>query len=432
MILHHLVRTTAFLFLVSPLSFAGDWQNWRGPHHNGTADAHNLPATLDPAKDVKWETAVPGPSSATPIVSGDRVFLVSHDSERRQLFALCFDRSTGKLLWQKKLAEVSKTFGRNDMASASPVTDGKTVYFMIGTSDLFAFDFEGNQIWAKNLDSIYGSIRQQFGYSSSPLLLDGKLYLPLLHGQWESDKGLQNYTDESSYLLCLDGATGEEVWRVHRPSDARGESFDSYASAMPYVLNGVEAFVVQGGDHLSAHARADGSELWRQAHNPGKETHWRLIPSPVVAGDVVCGFEPRGGGAWGILPGDRKFIPYEESTWIFSENTTDVPTPAYYEGKLYIVNGVRKLLLCLDPATGTELWRGDLEASGRIWASPTVAEGKLYCLDENGQVTIASIADEFKVLSHADFGGGITKSTIAIADSNLFIRTAEKLYCTGP
>ena len=154
------------------------------------------------------------------------------------------------------------------MASCSPVTDGKLVYFMFGTGDLFALDFDGNEVWSKDLEREYGPIGQQFGYSSSPLLYKDRLYLPLLHGQWSVGGPWSSYTDKDSYVLCLDAASGEEVWKVHRPTDARGESFDSYGSAIPYEAGGPPAIIVQGGDYVTGHDPATGKELWRQAHNP--------------------------------------------------------------------------------------------------------------------------------------------------------------------
>ena len=81
--------------------------------------------------------------------------------------------------------------------------------------------------------------------------------------------------------------------------------------------------------------------------------------------------------------------------------------------------------------TGTALWQGNLQSKRRIWASPTAGDGKIYCIDETGQVTIAAAGDAFKVLSRVELGGSPVKSSIAISNGKLFIRTADKLYCMG-
>ncbi len=410
---------------------AEDWANWRGPNYNGTSNATGLPDSIDPSTDVKWATDLPGSSSATPIVSEGRVFLSSNSNDAKQVFGLCLDDATGKVLWQKHLGDVDKVPTRNTMASSSPVADGKTVYFVSGAGTLFAFDYEGNEKWSVYLPERYGPIGQQFGYSSSPLLHEGKIYLSILRGQWETGGGWDTFSDKDSKIVCIDGATGEGIWSTYRKSGANGESFDSYASPIAYESNGVPAVVTQGGDMLTAHAMADGKELWRQEHNPRRSSNWRLIPTPVVAGDIVVGMVPRGGGAFGVRPGDATHLEYDESTWTLRGRMADVPTPVVWKDKVYVLNGVGGNLMCLDPESGEQLWEGELSPKARIWCSPVIGDGKVYCLDEEGQVTIASIEGGISNVTHADFGGAPCKSTIAIANGDLYVRTAEKLYRVG-
>lgn len=410
---------------------ATDWPHWRGPFYNGTTDETGLPAQIDPATDLAWTAPMPGKSSATPIISGDAVFVVSNDDAQQQVLGLCLDRATGQTRWQKVLGGMAVVRNMNDTASCSPTTDGKTVYFLCGTGALYAFDFAGNEIWKKDLAADYGHISPQFGYTSSPLVLDGRIYLPLLHGQWDEELKQADFTDKDSHLLCLDAATGAEIWKHHRPSDARGESYDSYASMVPFTSAGVEALLVQGGDYLSAHKREDGSELWRHGHNARKSINWRVIPTPVVAGDLAIGMEPRGGDVFAVLPGEKTQLAYEEAHWISPGPTSDAPSAAVQDGKIFIATGTKGNLACFEVKTGQKLWEGDLETSGRVWGSPTLADGKAYCLDDEGQVTIASVTDGFKVLSHVSFPSKIVKSTIAIANGQLFVRTTENLYCIG-
>ena len=411
--------------------FAGDWPHWRGPHFNGTAERAGLPEEVDLASDVRWATDLPGPSSSTPIIVGDRVFLASNDSTLKKAYAMCLDRATGKVLWQKEVAQFEKVPPRNTLASCSPVASDSAVYFTYGNGDVFAMDHDGNTLWSKNLNDAYENAYPQFGYSSSPLLLKGKLYYPILVGQWRLGVKMMEFTQEHSRIVCLDAESGEEVWNTHRPTEAVGESFDSYGSAVPYLANGVEAIVTQGGDMLTAHDAATGEELWRQDHNPRRAANWRVIPTPVVMDDIVFGAQPRGLDGFAVKPSDKKHFDYEESFWILEGRTTDVPSAAYYKGKLYVLNGVRGELLCVDPKSGDLLWEDDLDPGARIWASPTVADDKVYCLDENGQLTIASIGDGAEVLSRTEFGGDEVKASVAIAAGDLFVRTSEKLYCVG-
>lgn len=408
---------------------AGDWPHWRGPHHNGTADETGMPAALS-GDSILWKFPMPGISSASPIVLGDRVFCVSNDDSMRQLLGICVERDTGKLLWKKPLVTDAEQPRRNSAASPSPVVDGKQVYFMFGTGDLIATDLEGNVAWSKNLVNEYGPINPQFGYSSTPLLFKGNLYVMIIRGQWDR-KSLDDFTDEDAHIICMNPATGDVVWRTHRPSDGHDEAMDSYSSPMPYEYGGVAAILSQGGNYVVAHDALTGKELWRQNHNPDMGRMWRLIPSPMAAGELVIGVQPRGQAAFAILPETGKSFAYNESRWIFDEKTTDVPCPVYYKDRVYLLNGVRGLLFCLDAKSGQEIWRGEMEAESRIWSSPVVADGTMYCMTEEGQVIAASIGDSFKLLSRVSLGGKECKSTMAIADRKLFVRTSDALYCLG-
>lgn len=422
----------AFLFLMAmaPVTMAGDWPQWRGPNFNGAADEQKAPSRVNPKKDVLWSLDLPGESSATPVIVRNKVFLVSNGPELKKLYGMCIDRDSGKVLWQKELAVVEEYLPRNTMASCSPVADSDRVYFTFGTGDVIALDHNGNQVWDRNLKE-FGRIGLQFGYSSSPTLYKDKLFFPILTGQWRTEIPLKEYTDKDSYLLCLDPNTGETIYHVHRQSDALGESHDSYTTAIPYEGGDKPVIVLQGGDSTTGHDIETGEELWRVTDNPKKQTHWRLIPTPTVADKMIFVAQPRGGMGYAFDPNVSTQNDVSTAGWVYDKRTTDVPTPVYYEGKLYVLNGVRKDLTCFDPKTGEELWVGDLPDNRRFWSSPVIADGKAYMLDENGGVVVASVGNKFKILSSGAFGGRPTKASPAIADGKLFIRTNEKLYCIG-
>ena len=401
---------------------AGDWPQWRGPNHDGSSAETGLPASWSLASGVLWSADLPGMSSATPVIAGEKVFVVSSNDDHSEIFGLCFDRDSGKELWRKKLVENAGKNSRNDMASCSPVADGERVFFLFGNTDLHAFDHGGNQLWYKDVTKEAGSVEPMWGYSSSPFLYQEKLYILALSGA--GTKG--------SYLLCLDPATGKQVYKAPRRSDAVGESLDAYTTPVIYEADGTRTIVIAGADAITGHKAATGEEVWRHSNNPSKIRNWRLIPSATVIGDLVCGVEPRGGSAFAFRPSPGADLKWEETVWKYDERTTDVPTPLFYDGRLYLLNGTRRIMMCLDPQTGKEHWRGEIENAARIWASPTAGDGKIYCMDEDGQVIVLAAGESFKELSRAKMGGdGESKSSVALANGKLFIRTTERLYCIG-
>ena len=140
------------------------------------------------------------------------------------------------------------------MSSPSPVTDGRHVWVMTGTGILKAFDFGGKELWARDIQKDYGRFGFNWGYASSPLLHEDALFVQVLHGM---------KTDDPSYLLRIDKATGKTLWRVERPTKAIRESPDSYTTPALLRYGSTTEIVLTGGDVVTGHDPATGKELWR-------------------------------------------------------------------------------------------------------------------------------------------------------------------------
>jgi outer membrane protein assembly factor BamB len=217
---HHAVNTALLVLalLLASNASAGDWPHWRGPNHNGTAEESNLPGVWS-EQNILWKSPMPGQSSSSPIVVGERVYCVSNSQDMKTLFGLCLKHDTGEVIWQKALVENVEQPKRNTAASPSPVSDGSTVYFTFGTGDLIATDLDGNVKWSKNLVSDYGPISQQFGYSSTPLFFKGKLYVAIMRGQWDRME-LDEFTDADSFILCRIRRTARKSGKPTAPAMA--------------------------------------------------------------------------------------------------------------------------------------------------------------------------------------------------------------------
>jgi outer membrane protein assembly factor BamB len=254
----------------------------------------------------------------------------------------------------------------------------------------------------------------QFGYGSSPVLDDGKLYLQVLHGF---------FTDEPSYLLAVDAATGKNLWKVERPTDAVHESPDSYSTATMAVVNGKKQLIVSGGDYVTGHDLATGKELWRQGGlNPDKDTNYRTIASPLVVGDMVFAPSRR-----------RPFLAFKlgrepERMWM-TDYGPDVPTPTSDGERLYIIDD-RGVALCLNVKDGSTVYDRSRIEPGTYSASPVLADGKIYATSEDGTTSVLAAGEEFKILSVNKLND-YTLATPAVSDGQIFIRTSEYLYCIG-
>lgn len=418
-----------------------DWSNWRGPHFNGFSDEKGLPGKFSPTEGVKWSAALPGPSAATPVICGDNVYLSAADMQNQKLFAMCFDRATGKLKWQHDVGSGYRPAGRgtavqlddrSNYASPSPVTDGERVVFFYGNGDLVAFDPAGTKLWARNMQKENGDFCFGWTFSSSPQLYEGKLYFQLL--QRNRSVGGRGKEGQPSWLIALNPADGRELWRAERPAPAKMESLEAFTTPIPFEHNGRKEILISGGDVITGHDPSNGKELWRWGtwNRNHLRPDYRLVPSPVGGGGVVLACGPKREPVFAVKAGSTGDAPLAWSSPVRGEVTTDVPTPAFAYGKFYILSDLRKNLSCVDPADGKVLWSTPIDGPSPCWASPTVADGKVYLLSLRGEAFVVD-ANDGKLLSRAMMAEeeNEIRSSIAVARGNLFLRTNSKLFCIG-
>ena len=415
-------------------AFAGNWPQWRGPLHNGSATETGLPEKWSMTENMLWTAEMPGMSGSTPIVWGNRVFISSIDEKTDGLLAMCFDAGTGKLLWRKEIGK-NIDVPRNNSSTPSPVTDGKTVWFYYGTGALIAFDFDGKELWSRDLLKTEGVFALMFGYSSTPLLYKGKLYIVVLQNKRAGRYGHCRRNGDraaDSFLMAIDPQTGKTLWRHVRLTDARDEAQEAYVSAIPFEWNGRSEVLVYGADYLTGHDPETGKELWRWGgYNPGHIHHWRIVTSPLPGDGLIYVVAPKHAPVYAIKAGGNGRVGGDYVAWKLDSPSPDAAMPLLYQGRLYLLQDDRKVIACVNPKTGEKIWEGPLGGRTVYRASITGADGKLYCMDEAANVVVLRAGDKFEVLHRMAMGRRLSRSSIVAANGKLFIRTVEKLYCIG-
>ena len=287
------------LFLAAP-AVAADWPQWRGPDFDGTSPETNLPADWTDGGDgaVAWTAPLPGPGGGTPVIADGRVFLtaaagVGADAE---LVLLAFDAADGSELWRRTVSTGNET-ARGDegnSASNSCVTDGARVWATFGDGTVACLTAEGEPVWSMSLQERFGRFDIQFGFSSTPVLFDGRLYFQLIHGDGDA-------STREAKVVALDAATGVTAWERGRITGASRENEHSYASPMLNALSNPPSLLTHGADYTIAHslaAGADGAELWRLGglNPPGENYHTtlRFVASPGVGTGAGRGRVDRG------------------------------------------------------------------------------------------------------------------------------------------
>ncbi|MDH4455438.1 MAG: PQQ-binding-like beta-propeller repeat protein [Verrucomicrobiota bacterium] len=448
------MKLTAALLLTSlaiqTAALAENWPNWRGLNQDGSSSETGLPVKFSPTEGVKWAADVPGIAASVPVIWGDNVFITAPIAAEKKLVGLCYSIETGKEKWRVTISEGDEVQwdDKSNLASPSAATDGERVYFLFANAVAAACDFSGKIVWKRDFKETHGAFATQWTYGSSPTIDSGKLYIQVLQRnetfkfQEKFEKGTPG-KDLSSYILAIDPANGKDLWKQIRPSTAKIESLEAFSSPVFTTYKDQRLMLISGGDTLTIHDAATGKEFSRVATwNPpgeGYNSFFRLVPSPVVGDGMAIVCAPKNSPIFAI-PLDAK--GETQPVWQTAPKgvTSDVPTPAFYKGKFYVLDGGKKILSCLEPKTGKVLWTGELGGKTKFESSPTVADDKVYCINFWGEVYVAKAnTDKFELLGMNEMGNGSkpngnaasVRASISVSASSLFIRTQDKLYRVG-
>lgn len=405
-----------FLAAAGPAE-AGNWPHWRGPEQFGVSKETGLPWKWSHGENITWKLAMPAWSGSTPIVWDERIFLNIADGGKLYLWSV--DRDKGEPLWKRHLSDGDEKRRKQNMSSPTPVTDGKRVWVMTGTGIVKAFDFDGRELWVRDIQKDYGRFGINHGYASSPLLHDGDLFIPVLHGM---------LTDDPSYLLRLDGDTGRTRWRVERPTDAIRESPDAYTTPALLRHGGRTEIVINGGDYVTGHDPETGREVWRAGGlNPQNNPMYRIISSTVVHDGIIY-VPTRRGPLQAFRAGGTGNVTESHRLWAFDRGP-DVPSPVT-DGTYFYSFDDRGVVHCLNAKTGEIIYGPERIAPATYSSSPVLADGKIYMSNEDGQTVVVRAGPKFEVLAVNQLDG-YTLSSPAISDGQIFLRTANWLYCVG-
>jgi outer membrane protein assembly factor BamB len=451
-------------------ALAGDWPQFRG----GAAapDGAKFPTVIGPDANVLWKTPLP-PGHSSPVVHGDRIYLTAV-KDKKQLLTVALDRRGGAVLWQRESPHgaLEKIHAIGSYAQATCVTDGRHVISLFGSAGLFCHDADGKPLWHLPM----GPFRSEFGAASSPLLVDGRLFVTQDH-------------DSGSFLAALDVRTGKPFWRVDR-----SEFLVGYASPVLWEVNGRRQVVQAGTGRVVGYDFDTGKEVWTvrgmarvmnmtptvgpdnvlyvagwtAGADPGDKIvvppfeemlkqhdankNGTLEPEEIPEGPFKSRFgqfdRDKDGhltrDEWelqrtvfaaaanrlvAIKPGGTGDVTKTHVLWEQTKQLPYVPSPLYYKGLLFLVkNG--GFLSSVDPRTGRILKYDRIPGPSNYYASPVGADGKVYLLGQGGEATVTSAEAHWQVLHRARFEADVF-ATPALVDGRIYLRTAEHLYCFG-
>ncbi len=442
-----------------PALFAANWPGWRGPDGDGTTStAKNLPESWSVDRGIKWKHEMPAWSGSSPMVWGDRIFLNSPSQEEvkpqpaqaepapgarkrpnpgasrglamngpggQEILLICLARATGEELWRKQYDRGNEIKMKQNMSSPTPVSDGKLVWVVSGNGMVACFDLDGNPKWTFDIPKHYGNLGVQFGYGSSPLLLDGKLVFQVLQGTVRRD--LPKH--EPSFVFALNATDGKPLWKVERPTDAEFESPDAYSTPTFLAIGGKKQVVVSGGGYVTGHDPENGKEIWRGGGlNPEGLRNYRVISSPLVRDGMI--FAPtRVKPLLAFKAGGTGDITTSHLAWKWTERgSPDVPTPVSDGERLYMADD-QGAITCVNAKTGERIYGPEQTGIGRTSGSPILADGKIYLTSESTETAVIEAGPKYRLIAKNTLDGTYTLCTPAIVDDEIILRTGTTLYC---
>jgi outer membrane protein assembly factor BamB len=414
--------------LVAP-ALAGNWPQWRGPTGDGVSTEKGLPLEWAEGKGVAWKCPLPGDGASTPAVWGDALFVTCQKDDN--LLLVKINKGSGKVEWERTVGtgkaqpKTSKDRGEqkfhrlHNLASPSPVTDGRRVFAHFGNGDLAAYDFDGKQLWHRNLQKDHGPYTIWWGHANSPVLYKDLVITVCMQ---DSLGDLQPKAVDS-YVVAHDQKTGEQRWKTLRNTKATAEECDAYTTPIFHESGGKVEMIIMGGRQLDAYDPATGKQLW---YLPGL-TGNRTITGPTLADGMVfatCGMRE---DLVAVKLGGTGELPKSAIAWRTKESTPDSPSPVVWKGLLFVVadDGIAR---CLDAKTGEQKWKERLP--GDYKASPLAADGRIYFMNLAGRCTVVAAAAKFEKLASNQLDDGVIASP-AVSDGRLYLRGRKALYCVG-
>jgi outer membrane protein assembly factor BamB len=316
-----------------------------------------------------------------------------------------FRRSDGKRLWQYKSAaagERPEVHEKHNLATPTPISDGKQIYAWFGNGQLVALDMQGREVWKRNLGQEYGSFLNQWGHGSSPAIYKDLLILLCDHRP-------------VSYLLAVDSTTGKQRWKVDRGSGRVSHS-------TPVVVSGPrgDELIINSSERVDAYDPANGNPLW----HAGSERQ-TPIPSPVFHnGTMYLSRGYRNSDIWALRIGGRGDVSESHLRWRIPAGGSYVPSIVHYQGLLYVTNEVG-VVTCAEADSGTPIWKERL--GGIFFASPVAADGKIYLVSETGETFVLRAGRKAEVIAKNELSERFLASP-AISGGMIFLRGDATLF----
>lgn len=400
------LSTNAASLAVDPST---DWPAWRGPTRDGmAAPGQTPPVQWSETNNVLWKTPIPGRGHGSPTVVGNRIYLPTADRTKQTQSVLCFERATGKLVWQTEVHSGRPEAGKHQNSSAASSTiacDGSRLFINFlngGAVHTSALDLGGKVLWQRK---VCDYVTHQ-GFGSSPVLHESLVLISADH------RG-------GGTIAGLDRTTGQIVWSVERPK------IPNYTSPAIVQANGRAQMVLGGCNLITSLDPATGKKLW-EIEGSTEECVTTAASDGVRV--FTSGGYPRNHTVAVVADGSGT-VAWQTNTRLY------VPSPIVKDGHLFAVLDAG-MAICLTSDTGMEVWKERL--GGDFYSSPVMVGDRIYATNLRGKTYVfEATPGNFKLIAENQLGDEVY-ATPAICGSRIYLRVAKRgenrqefLYCVG-
>jgi outer membrane protein assembly factor BamB len=400
---------------------AGDWTGFRGPEGDGVSPDTGFPTTWSAEENVKWRIPLTDPGNGSPVIVGDRIYLVTGADQGHRRSLVCLDRKNGAQIWEQTVeyTEDEETHQTNPHGSATtPAVDVENNAIVVwhGSAGLHCYSLEGEHRWSREL----GQIRHIWGYGTSPVIHEGRVIL--LGGP-----GVRQF------LGAYDLASGDTVWEFEEPGGSYGEDryIGSWCTPVIASVNGSDQIICVFPTRVVGVDPASGEIIWT-CNGVSSEQGDLCYTSPLVHGNICVVMGGYMGPAFAVRIDGKGDVTATHRLWHTGEesNPQRIGTGVIIDGKLFMANADDAgSLQCIDIETGEVNWEVGRTGDGAHWGSTILADGRLYATGLQGVIHVFEPnADEYVRIAENNMGETI-HATPAFSDGEIFVRGWSHLYC---
>ncbi len=398
---------------------ADNWPQFRGPDGTGHSDAKDLPTEWSESKNIVWKTPIHDRGWSSPVIFGKQVWLTSASKDGRQLFALCLDKDTGKVIRDIKLFDVPQpqyAHPFNTYASPTPVIEQGRVYITFGSPGTAAIDTKTFKVLWERRDFECNHFR---GSGSSPIIFRDML---LMHFDGS----------DHQFVVALNKNTGKTIWRTERSIDfqdldkdgkpaAEGDLRKAFSTPHVEQINGRWEMISLGAKAAYSYDPFTGKELWRVEERGQHSASTR----PVLGHGMI--FYPTGfsnGQLYAVRTGGNGLVTDTHVAWRVKRGASNKPSILLIDDLIYMI-GDTGIATCVEAKTGNIVWQQ--RVGGEYSASPVYADGKIWLFSEEGKTIVIKPGRSYEKVSENNLDDGFLASP-AIAGKAFYLRTRTHLY----